>query len=153
MPRFFNPRTIARPGSRYSHGVVHSARARRLVVSGQMGVLPDGTLPPDLEGQMDAAWDNLLSVVTEAGMAATDLIKITAYVTVPGSVEMYRRVRDRRLQGHAPASTYLEVAGLVRKEILFELEGEAVSEEGDMIADTWSEALPIVAPGSPGTRS
>lgn len=145
MPRFFNPRTIARPGSKYSHGVVHSARARRLTVSGQVGVLPDGALAPDLEGQMEAAFDNLIAVLAEAGMGVTDLIKITAFVTVRGSVESFRRVRDRRLQGHAPASTYLEVAGLAREEFLFELEGEAVSEEADLIADDWSETI---APGA-----
>lgn len=140
MPRFLNPRTIARPGSRYSHGVVHSARARRLVVSGQVGVLPDGTLAEGLEGQMEAAFDNLLAVLTEGGMAVPDLIKITAFVTVPGSIEMFRTVRDRRLLGHAPASTYLEVAGLARADFLFELEGEAVSEEADLLSARWPEA-------------
>lgn len=139
MPRFFNPRTIARPGSKYSHGVVHSARARRLVVSGQVGVLPDGSLAPDLEGQMEAAWDNLLAVLTEAGMGVPDLVKITAFVTVPGSVDVFRTVRDRRLMGHAPASTYLEIAGLARPDFLFELEGEAISEEADLLSARWPE--------------
>lgn len=139
MPRFFNPRTIARPRSKYSHGVVHSARARRLVVSGQVGVLPDGSLAPDLEGQMEAAWDNLLAVLTEAGMGVPDLVKITAFVTVPGSVDVFRTVRDRRLMGHAPASTYLEIAGLARPDFLFELEGEAISEEADLLSARWPE--------------
>lgn len=140
MPRFFNPRTIARPGSKYSHGVVHGVRARRLVIAGQVGVLPDGSLAGDLEGQMDAAWDNLFAVLTEAGMGPTDLIKITAFVTVGGSVDMFRTVRDRRLMGHAPASTYIEVAGLARSDFLFEIEGEAVSEDPDMLSTRWPEA-------------
>lgn len=141
MPRFFNPRTIAQPGSKYSHGVVHSPRARRLVISGQVGVLPDGTLAADLEAQMEAAWDNLVAVLTEAGMGLADLIKITAYVTQPGSVEVFRRVRDGRLMGHAPASTYLEVAGLANPNFQFELEGEAIIEDAEIIADTWSETV------------
>jgi enamine deaminase RidA (YjgF/YER057c/UK114 family) len=37
-------------------------------------------------------------------------------------------VRDQMLGDHAPASTYLEVAGLARPEFLFEIEGEAVRE-------------------------
>lgn len=140
MPRFFNPKVTARPSSKFSHGVVHSARARRLVISGQVGVLADGTILPDLEDQMDAAWDNLVAVLEEAGMGVTDLIKITAFVTVPGSVNTYRMVRDRRLMGHKPASTYLEVTGLARPEFMFEIEGEAVVEDADMIADEWSES-------------
>lgn len=139
MPRFFNPKTTARPSSKFSHGVVHSARARRLVISGQVGVLADGTILPDLEGQMEAAWDNLLAVLEEAGMGVTDLIKITAFVTIPGSVNTYRKVRDQRLMGHVPASTYLEVTGLARPDFMFEIEGEAVVEDADMIADGWSE--------------
>lgn len=139
MPRFFNPRTTARPSSKFSHGVVHSARARRLVIAGQVGVLADGSVPPDLESQMHNAWDNLCAVLQEAGMGVTDLIKITAFVTVPGSVNLYRTVRDQRLLGHRPAATYLEVVGLARPEFLFEIEGEAVVEEADMIADAWSE--------------
>lgn len=141
VPRFFNPRTTARPGSRYSHGVVHSARARRMVISGQVGVLPDGTLAEGLEAQMDAAFDNLFGVLAEGGMGVTDLIKITAFVTERGSIDLFRRVRDRRLGGHAPASTYLEVAGLARGDFLFEIEGEAVSEDVDMIADSWTETV------------
>lgn len=152
MPRFFNPRTIARPGSKYSQGVVHSARARRLVISGQVGVLPDGTIASGLEEQMDAAWDNLIAVMAEAGMGVADLIKITAYVTERNAVETYRRVRDRRLMGHAPASTYLEVAGLAHSDFLFEIEGEAVSEEADMVADSWSDSAPLDAT-APQTRS
>lgn len=136
MPRFFNPRTTARPSSKFSHGVVHSARGRRLVISGQVGVLADGTILPDLESQMEAAWDNLVAVLDEGGMGVTDLIKITAFVTVPGAIDVFRKVRDKRLLGHTPASTYLEVAGLARPDFLFEIEGEAVVEDLDSIADT-----------------
>lgn len=153
MPRFFNPKTTARPSSKFSHGVVHSARARRLVISGQVGVLADGTILPDLEGQMQAAWDNLIATLEEAGMSVTDLIKITAFVTVKGSVNTFRKVRDQRLMGHCPASTYLEVIGLARPDFMFEIEGEAVVEDADMIADEWSESRAAGMMGSSDIRS
>lgn len=136
VPRFFNPRTTARPSSKFSHGVVHSTRGRRLVISGQVGVLCDGTVMPDLESQMEAAWDNLVAVLEEGGMNVSDLIKITAFSTEKGSVDVFRRVRDKRLMGHKPASTYLEVIGLARAEFLFEIEGEAVVEDMEEIADS-----------------
>jgi 2-iminobutanoate/2-iminopropanoate deaminase len=135
MPRFFNPSRIAPPGSRYSHGVVHSARAHRLVISGQVGIRPDGSVAEGLEEQIDVAWDNLIEVLREGGMSVSDLVKIVTFCTVPGSVAVARRVRVKKLGQHAPASTYLEVAGLASPEFLFEVEGEAVSEDPATIYD------------------
>jgi 2-iminobutanoate/2-iminopropanoate deaminase len=135
VPRFFNPRRIAQPASHYSQGVVHSANARRLLISGQVGIRPDGSIPDDLEAQMDIAWDNLIEVLREGGMTVADLVKVTTFVTVPGSVALARKIRQRKLGAHAPASTYLEVAGLATKQFLFEVEGEAVSEDMATIFD------------------
>jgi 2-iminobutanoate/2-iminopropanoate deaminase len=129
MPRFFNPRAIAQPASRYSQGVVHSAHARRLLISGQVGITPEGIIPANLENQMEIAWDNLIEVLREGGMSVADLVKIVTYVTVPGSVALARSIRQRKLGQHAPASTYLEVSGLASDKFLFEVEGEAVSED------------------------
>lgn len=128
MPSFFSPAAIAKPQSRYSHGVTHPLAGRRLLISGQLGVAPDGTLAEGLEQQMEQAWRNLLAVLAEAGMQASDLVKVTAYCTVRGSAPLHRQVRERMLGAHAPASTYLEVAGLARAEFLYEVEGEAVRE-------------------------
>jgi 2-iminobutanoate/2-iminopropanoate deaminase len=139
MPKQVNPRGIAAPQSRYSHGVVHSARSRRVVISGQVGMRMDGTVPEDLAEQIELAFDNLFAVVREAGMGPTDIIRITAYATEPGTVAQFRQVRDRKLNGHATACTYLQVAGLASPAFRFELEGEAVSEEPDMIFDEIAE--------------
>lgn len=132
MPKPVNPRSIAPPGSRYAHGVVHSARARRLVISGQVGVGLDGVAASGLQAQMERAWDNIEAILAEAGMVRTDLIRITVYSTVAGSVSAYRSVRDRRLNGHLVAATYVEVAGLAKPEFLVEIEAEAVCEEPDL---------------------
>jgi gluconolactonase len=91
-------------------------------------VRPDGTLADGFEAQAAVAFDNLLAVVAEAGMAASDLVKVTAFATEPGQVAVFRAVRDRKLGGHAPAATYLEVAGLARPDYLVEIEAEAVKE-------------------------
>jgi enamine deaminase RidA (YjgF/YER057c/UK114 family) len=135
MPRYFNPRAVAAPASRYSHGVAHSAQARRLVISGQVGIRPDGSVPGDLDGQMEAAWDNLITVLHEGGMTVADLIKVTTYVTVPDSIAAVRAVRQRKLGQHAPAATHLIVAGLATPAFLFEVEGEAISEDMPSIFD------------------
>jgi enamine deaminase RidA (YjgF/YER057c/UK114 family) len=128
MPRFFNPATVIAPASRYSQAAEHSLSGRRLMISGQIGIRPDGTLAEGLEAQMEVAWDNLIAILHDAGMAVNDLVKVTVFVTVSGSVAPYRIVRDAKLAGHAPACTYLEVAGLARPDFLAEVEGEAVRE-------------------------
>ena len=128
MPRFLNPSTVIAPASRYSQAVEHRLGGRRLVISGQLGLRPDGTLAEGLEAQMEVAWDNLVAILRDAGMGVNDLVKVTVYVTVPGSVGPFRTIRDAKLAGHAPACTYLEIAGLARPEFLVEIEGEAVKE-------------------------
>lgn len=132
MPRPINPRSIAPPASRYAHGIIHSARARRLVVSGQIGISIDGTLADGFAAQAEQAWDNIEAILAEAGMSITDLIRITAYSVPAGMVGAWRVIRDRRLGGHLVASTYLEVAGLAAPGFLIEIEAEAVCEEPDL---------------------
>ena len=123
-----NPDTVVKPASNYAQAVVHAAAAERIVISGQLGLRPDGTLEDGLEAQMERAWSNLLGVMAAAGFVREQLIRATIYVTVPGQVGLYRKVRDRVLDGHRCANTYLEIAGLAAPEFLVEIEGEAVRE-------------------------
>ncbi|HEY8564780.1 MAG TPA: RidA family protein [Beijerinckiaceae bacterium] len=129
MPRRHNPSGIAPPASHYAHGVEHRLSGRRLVISGQVGLRSDGTLAEGLRAQLETAFDNLVAVLAAAGMAPENLVKVTGFVTVPGSVALWREVREAKLGLHAPAATYLEVAGLARPDWLAEIEGEAVQED------------------------
>ncbi len=70
---FLNPDTVAPPASDYSHGVVVPAAARRLIVAGQVGLNPDGSLAEGLEAQMERCWLNLFAVLEAAGMTKRDL--------------------------------------------------------------------------------
>lgn len=127
MHHLLNPAEIAPPASRYSHGVVVSGPVRWLAIAGQVGTAPDGTVPADSAGQMERAWDNLLAVLTAAGMAIPDIVKLTVFLTDPADVPLYREVRDRRLAGHAPATTLLIVAGLASPALRVEIEALAAS--------------------------
>ena len=44
-----DPANIVRPASKYAQGVLHGAVAKRLVVSGQVGANPDGSIEQGLE--------------------------------------------------------------------------------------------------------
>ena len=126
--KILDPETVVKPASNYAQGVVHGAGAERIVISGQLGLRPDGTLEVGLEAQMERAWSNVFAVMAAGGFAREHLLRATIYVTVAGQVAVYRKIRDRMLQGHRCANTYLEISALAAPEFLVEIEAEAVKE-------------------------
>lgn len=123
-----SPDSVVKPASSYAQSVIHAATAERIVISGQLGLRPDGTLEDGLEAQMERAWSNVLGVMQAGEFKLEHLVKATIYVTVPGQVAVYRKVRDKMLKGHLCANTYLEISGLAAPEFLVEIEAEAVKE-------------------------
>ena len=127
MPEFRNPEGVAPPGGNYHHVAAHGP-GRRIVIAGQVGVRPDGSIVEGLEGQMRQALANLLACVEAEGFAVTDIVKMTAFCVPPDGVGLFRDVRGELFGGHMPASTWVQVAGLASPAWLFEVEGEAVRE-------------------------
>ena len=126
--KLLSPEGIAPPASRFSHGALVPGGARRLIISGQVGIDPDGTLAEGLEAQMERCWLNLFAVLESAGMTKRDLVKTTVFVTQSNATALYREIRDRVLEGHAPTATYVIVAGLASPDLLVEIEGEAAAQ-------------------------
>lgn len=127
MPRFLNPDSMPKPASNYVQAVELTGPGRRLVLSGQIGVTPDGRMLQGYRAQAEQAWRNGLAGLAACGMSVTDIVAIRVYDVAPGDVSAYREIRDRMLGGHAPASTYVVVAGLAHPELLTEIEIEAFS--------------------------
>jgi enamine deaminase RidA (YjgF/YER057c/UK114 family) len=128
--RRHNPPAVHPPAGRYSHATVHplGPGLKRLVMSGQVGVKPDGKIAGDLGAQIEQAWDNLLAVLASEGMGPADLVKITFFITdgSPEALKLSREIRARKLGDLAPSSTFLVVAGLAGPDLKVEIEGEAV---------------------------
>jgi enamine deaminase RidA (YjgF/YER057c/UK114 family) len=122
---FSNPEGVRAPASRYSHACLVEGPGRRLVISGQVGLAPDGSLPATAEGQIRQALANLRTILAAQGMGVRDLVKITVFLTDATLVKPWRALRDEALEGHAPASTLLIVAGLADPRFLVEVEAEA----------------------------
>ncbi|MEM8749089.1 MAG: RidA family protein [Pseudomonadota bacterium] len=97
--------------SNYSQAVEVPAGARRLHVSGQVGVDLSGKLPSDFAAQHRLAWENVCAILDAAGMDKTDLVEVLAIVSDHEQVPIYRTIRDEMLGGHECASTML-VCGL-----------------------------------------
>ncbi len=128
MPRYLNPPTVPGTAGRYSQGVLLGPHAKRLIISGQVGRSADGIIPEGLAAQAAQAIDNILAIVQAAGLEPTDIVKLNVFCTQKGGVSTMREVRLEKLGRHAPASTYVEVAGLADPSYLVEIEGEAVRE-------------------------
>lgn len=124
--KIISTENVVKPASNYAQGVVHSMAAERIVISGQLGVRPNGMTETGLEAQMKQAWLNVFGIMEAAGFETWHLLRAVIYVTVPGQVALYRDIRDTMLDGHLCANTYIEVSGLAAPEFLVEIEAEAV---------------------------
>jgi enamine deaminase RidA (YjgF/YER057c/UK114 family) len=121
-----NPPTVRSPTG-YTHGLLLEGVERRLIVSGQVGVAPDGSVPATGEGQIAQAFANLRAVLEANGMGITNLIKTTVFLTDRSLLASFRAARDAVYGGHAPCSTLLFVAGLADPRFMVEIEAEAVA--------------------------
>ncbi len=125
MPEFFNPPDIGKPLSRYSHGAIIETPGRLLFMSGQVGMDPDGKLETGFAAQAERAWSNLFAILRAAGMEKRHLVKVTYFLIRPTDLPVLREIRDRVLEGNAPAATLLFVAALATPDLLIEIEAVA----------------------------
>ncbi len=130
MLELINPNSIAKPFSRYSHTVVAPENCRWVHISGQVGVAPDGRILNGFEAQCRQSWANVLHALRAGGMGLDDIVKVNIFLTRRDDIGTSRAVRDEALQGRAPASTLLIVAGLATPELLLEIEVIAAQPTG-----------------------
>jgi 2-iminobutanoate/2-iminopropanoate deaminase len=124
--RALNPDSVVQPASNYAQAVEMPTHGRRLIISGQVGVGPDGTVLEGYERQAEQVWANIIALLAAADMGLTNLVSIRVYDVAPGNVAAYRTIRDRVLNGHLVAATYVVLAGLASPQFLTEIEAEAV---------------------------
>lgn len=119
-----NPPTVRAP-SGYSHSITVEGARRRVVISGQVGVAPDGNVPSTGEGQIAQAFANLRAVLQANDLDVTKVVKITTFLTDRALLSAYRAARGAVFADHAPASTLLFVSGLADPRFMVEIEAEA----------------------------
>jgi 2-iminobutanoate/2-iminopropanoate deaminase len=120
-----NPPTVREPTG-YTHGIEIRGAERRLIISGQVGMALNGTIPDTGGGQVDQAFANLRAVLEANAMTVANIVKTTAFLTDRSLLGAYRAARGAFLMEHAPASTLLFVAGLADPRFVVEIEAEAV---------------------------
>jgi len=108
------PRSIAAPAAKYVHAVLVANPTRTLYTSGVVPTAVDGTVPQSLLEQTEVVWTNILAILAEAEMSATDIVSITTYVIDGEPLSDVMAVRDRVMGDHRPASTLINVPALAR---------------------------------------
>ncbi len=121
-----NPPAVRAPTG-YTHAIQITGEARRLIISGQVGVAPDGTVPSSGEGQIAQVFANLRAVLSANGMGVENIVKTTTFLTDRGLLDVFRASRKAVFGENLPASTLLFVAGLADPQWMVEIEAEAVA--------------------------
>ena len=134
-----NPQNIHTPLGQYSHQIEITGNERMLVLSGQVGMRADGSVPEDaleqIDGengivipddypanivplpkdaveQIDVAFENIFRNLQAANMDVKDIVKLTYYLVGEIDTAKRRELTASKLQGHQPCSTLLYVAAL-----------------------------------------
>jgi reactive intermediate/imine deaminase len=122
-----NPPALSTPTG-YTHIVEVTGPARTIYISGQIAFDRDGKIvgAGDMKAQAEQVFKNLEAALTAAGAKFSDIVKMNTYTTDMSKVQAVRDVRAQYFKEATPASTFVEVKGLVRPELLLEIEVVAV---------------------------
>jgi 2-iminobutanoate/2-iminopropanoate deaminase len=126
-----NPSELTKPTG-YTHVVETSGPVKTVYISGQIAYDKDGNVvgAGNMKAQAEQVFKNLEAALKAAGATFADVVKMNSYTTDMSKVAEVREVRARYFGANAPASTFVEVKGLVRPELMLEIEVIAAVREG-----------------------
>jgi enamine deaminase RidA (YjgF/YER057c/UK114 family) len=125
MRRHLTPAQVTPPFGRYHQAVALDAPRRLLVISGQLGIRADGTIPESVEEQTALILGAIEACLVEAELTRADLLRLTTYLTEAEYRLPYMRVRDAWVADPPPASTLVVVKALVLPAAKIEIEAIA----------------------------
>jgi len=123
-----NPDGMASPMGPYVQVTVAPPGGRLVFCSGAVAFGPDGKVvgEGDIAAQTRQVMENLKVALKAAGATFADVVKITNYVIDVSEYPKVAPVREEYLQKPYPASSMVEVRGLMIPELLIEIEAIAV---------------------------
>jgi len=125
--RFHNPPgKPSAPG--FTQGVEAIGPGRIIYVSGQQGLDADNKVVGDFEAQVVAAFDNIKAILADAGASFDHVVKLNHYlIDLKAHQRLIGPIRAKYFVGRPqPASTTVQVGGLVRPGALYEVEAVAI---------------------------
>ncbi|MBC7921489.1 MAG: RidA family protein [Ferruginibacter sp.] len=129
--RYLNPSSLSRSPN-YSQ-LVEVRNGRLAYISGQVALDSLGNLvgKNDFRAQTEQVFKNLRSALEAVGTDFSDVVKINTYVVGTGQIAAFTEVRNAYFKEvpHRPASTWVQVAGLFRPDVLIEIEAIVILPE------------------------
>ncbi len=109
---------------RFTNVVEVPAGTSLVFVSGLTAQGPDGGAPKDAQSQAQAVFRNLRTALAARGLTPADVIQVRGFlVDVQTTLPAYRQAAGEFFgKSPPPASTVVGVAGLVRPDLLLEVE-------------------------------
>lgn len=109
---------------RFTNVIEVPAGTPLVFVSGLTAQGPDGSVPKDPRAQADAVFANLRTALAARGLTPADVIQVRAFlVDIQTTLPAYREAYGDFIgKAPPPTSTAVGVAGLVRPDLLFEVE-------------------------------
>jgi enamine deaminase RidA (YjgF/YER057c/UK114 family) len=116
----------------YSHGMV-APGGEIIVVAGQVGMDAAGNLvgPEDVAAQTRQAYANIEAVLLAAGASMRDVVRFQTFLIYRSDIDGFMQARREVFPGYYPDGVYppntiVVVSGLVKRELLVEIEAMAV---------------------------
>ncbi len=129
MKHFLNPETIFAPVGGYMHQAEIRGDECLLIISGQIGMRKDGTIPEDSLEQLDLVFENIKSNLQAANMEMKDLVKVNYYLVGEWDNAKRRELVAAKMGGHKPCSTLVYVVALANPNLKVEVEAWASREK------------------------
>lgn len=126
VSRQYDSPDLAAPRGHFSHVVLAGGSA---YVSGLLSFDERGQIvgADDVGAQAERIYDILETILSEVGMALSDVVQMTTYVTDIAQRGPANVVRARRFGDVRPASTLVEVSGLAAAHAVIEIDAVAVA--------------------------
>ncbi|MGI9491441.1 MAG: RidA family protein [Geminicoccaceae bacterium] len=122
MIKRLTPTVIHPPLANYAHATKVPPGARWLVLSGQLGIAADGTIPEGTRAQAEICFQSIGVTLRQGAMDFADIVRINTYLLDEADLADYMSVRDRYVADPAPASTLMVVKSFSKKQFTVEIE-------------------------------
>ncbi|MFD2157159.1 RidA family protein [Rhodococcus jostii] len=128
LPTYANPKGLGDPLSSYTH-VAHAGDL--VFVAGQCGLTKDNAVAgPDVTSQTYRAFENVQKALASRGGSLREVVRFVTYLVSRDSVPEFYAAREAFFAAHYPKGEYppntlLIVQGLVRPDLLVEIDATA----------------------------